>query len=163
MLGPSFFRYGKLWICILWKLLVVTYAMQYTFIDKCQYSYTRNVLWCQVHSSHSHANHKTLNYNDSKINIRVKRHSWTNTWETNWRQTEYITKNFPLHEVHLLKITVLTKGIIKIIYNKLINRAGLLRCPLPPCFPPIMTLTVQDPAHQKHPRLDSADVGVGLD
>ena len=32
---------------------------QYNFIAKCQYNCTRNVLWCQVHLSHIHANHKT--------------------------------------------------------------------------------------------------------
>ena len=29
-------------------------------------------------------------------------------------------------------------------------------------FPPVMTLTLQDPTPQKHPRLDSADMGVGM-
>ena len=38
-------------------------AMQYNFIAKCQYTCTRNVLWCQVHSSDIHFNHKTLNCN----------------------------------------------------------------------------------------------------
>ena len=34
--------------------------LQYNFIAKCQYTdCTRNVLWCQVHSSHIHSNHKT--------------------------------------------------------------------------------------------------------
>ena len=38
--------------------------IQYNFIAKCQYNCTRNVLWCQVHSSHIHSSHKTsLNYN----------------------------------------------------------------------------------------------------
>ena len=32
---------------------------QHNFIAKCQYNCTRNVLWCQVHSSHIHSNHKT--------------------------------------------------------------------------------------------------------
>ena len=43
----------------------------------------------------------------------------------------------------LLKVTVLTKSIIRIIYNKLINPASLLHWPLSvsPCFTPIMTLT----------------------
>ena len=41
-------------------------TMQYNFICKCQYNCTRNMLWCQVHSSHIHSNHKTLNYNNSK-------------------------------------------------------------------------------------------------
>ena len=39
---------------------------QYNVIAKCQYSCTRNVLWCKVHSSYIHSNHKTLNYNNSK-------------------------------------------------------------------------------------------------
>ena len=47
-------------------------SIQYNYTAKCQYNYnakcqcncTRNVLWCQVHSSHIHAHHKTsLNYN----------------------------------------------------------------------------------------------------
>ena len=41
-------------------------TIQYNFIAKCQYNGTRNVLWCQVHSSHIHSNHKTLNYNNIK-------------------------------------------------------------------------------------------------
>jgi len=42
----------------------VTITIQYNFIAKCQYTdCTRNVLWCQVHSSHIHSNHKTFNYN----------------------------------------------------------------------------------------------------
>ena len=41
-------------------------SIQYNFIAKCQYNCTRNVLWCQVHSSHIHSNHKTLSYNNSK-------------------------------------------------------------------------------------------------
>ena len=41
--------------------------IQYNFIARFQYTdCTRNVLWCQVHSSHIHSNHKTLNYNNSK-------------------------------------------------------------------------------------------------
>ena len=37
---------------------------QYNFIAKCQYTHcTRNVLWCQVHSSRIDSNHKTFNYN----------------------------------------------------------------------------------------------------
>ena len=43
-------------------------TIQYNFIAKCQYTdCTRNILWCQVHSSHIHSNHKTsLNYNNIK-------------------------------------------------------------------------------------------------
>ena len=42
-------------------------TVQYNFIPKCQYKCTRIVLWCQLHSSHIHSNHKTsLNYNNSK-------------------------------------------------------------------------------------------------
>ena len=38
--------------------------IQCNFIAKCQYNCSRNVLWCQVQSSHIHSNHKTsLNYN----------------------------------------------------------------------------------------------------
>ena len=54
------------------------------------------------------------------------------------------------------------KGIIKIVYNKLINHAGLLRCPLyRPVFLPSWHWPLQDPTPQKHPRLDTADMGVG--
>ena len=56
--------------------------LQYNFIAKCQYNCTRNVLWCQVHSSHIHGNHKTLNYINSEhqrtSNIRVKSDSQIN-------------------------------------------------------------------------------------
>ena len=38
-------------------------TIRHNFIAKCQYSCTRNVLWCQVHSSHIHCNQKTLNLN----------------------------------------------------------------------------------------------------
>ena len=38
------------------------WVLQYNFIAKCQYTdCTRNVLWCQVNSSHIHSNHKTFN------------------------------------------------------------------------------------------------------
>ena len=41
--------------------------IQYNFIAKCQYNCTRNVLWCQVCSSHIHSNHNTsLKYNNCK-------------------------------------------------------------------------------------------------
>ena len=37
-----------------------------TLFSKCQYNCTRNVLWCQVHSSHIHANHKaSVNYSET--------------------------------------------------------------------------------------------------
>ena len=41
-------------------------TIQCNLIAKCQYNCTRNVLWCQIHSSHIHTNHKTWNYNNSK-------------------------------------------------------------------------------------------------
>ena len=41
-------------------------AIQYNLIAKCQYNCTRNVLWCQIPSSHIHTNHKTWDYNNSK-------------------------------------------------------------------------------------------------
>ena len=42
-------------------------TIQYSCIARCQYNCIRNVLWCQVHSSHIHACHKTsLNYSNSK-------------------------------------------------------------------------------------------------
>ena len=43
----------------------IQYSLQYNFIAKCQYTYC-TVLWCQVHSSHIHSNHKTFYYNNSK-------------------------------------------------------------------------------------------------
>ena len=49
------------------QLLLLLLRIQYNFIAKCQYNCTRNVLWCQVLSSHIHANHKALNYNNRKI------------------------------------------------------------------------------------------------
>ena len=43
------------------------YTIWYNFIAKRQYTdCTRNVLWCQVHSSHIHSDHKTFNHNNSK-------------------------------------------------------------------------------------------------
>ena len=54
--------------------LLLYNTIQYNFIAKCQYNCTRNVLWCQVHSSHIHSNHTTLNYKQ-QINIQVKSHS----------------------------------------------------------------------------------------
>ena len=54
------------------------------------------------------------------------------------------------------------KGILKIVYNKLINHADLLRCPLShSVFLPSWPWPLQDPTPQKHPRLDSADMEVG--
>ena len=49
-----------LMVVVLHFLLLVMVTIQYNFIAKRQCSYTRNVLWCQVHSSHIHADHKTL-------------------------------------------------------------------------------------------------------
>ena len=49
-------------------------TVQYNFIAKCQYNCMRNVLWCQVHSSHIHSNRKTsLNYNSKQTS-----RSWCN-------------------------------------------------------------------------------------
>ena len=49
-----------------WSLVFLSQS-QYNFIAKCQDTdCTRNVLCCQVHSSHIHSNHKTFNYNNSK-------------------------------------------------------------------------------------------------
>ena len=40
--------------------------LQYNLTATCQYNCTRNALWCQVHTSHIHTNHKTsLNYNNN--------------------------------------------------------------------------------------------------
>ena len=44
----------------------IQHNIQYNFIAKCQYNCMGNVLWCQVHSSCIHSNHKTLNYNNNK-------------------------------------------------------------------------------------------------
>ena len=50
-----------------WKVSSCCYAVQYNIVAKCQYSCTRNVSWCQIHSSCIHANHRTsLNYSNSK-------------------------------------------------------------------------------------------------
>ena len=44
-------------------LLYLFVEFEFKFIAKCHYTdCTRNVLWCQVHSSHIHSNHKTFNY-----------------------------------------------------------------------------------------------------
>ena len=55
------------YICLYLSFYLFQYnTIQYNFIAKCQYTdCTRNVLWCQVHSSHIHSNHKTFNYNKS--------------------------------------------------------------------------------------------------
>ena len=58
----------------------------YNFIAKCQYNCTRNVLWCQVHSSHIHSNHETLNYNKSKQVIHKQIHE-----KSSWHQAVHIT------------------------------------------------------------------------
>ena len=43
------------------------FAILHNFLAKCRYICTRNVSWCQVHSSHIHASHKTkLHYSSSK-------------------------------------------------------------------------------------------------
>ena len=87
-----------------------------------------DLMFC-VHSSHIHSTYKTsLNYNNSKSRQKVIHRS---IHEKSHRRKLCISrKKSPLHEVPLIKNTVLTKGIIIFIYNKLINRAGLLRCPL---------------------------------
>ena len=47
------------------------YTIEYNFIAKCQYNCTRNVLWCQVHSSHIYAKHETLlNYSKNNNNSK---------------------------------------------------------------------------------------------
>ena len=60
--------------CSSYKL---TWHLQYNFIAKCQYKCTRDVLWCQVHSSHIHTNHKT-DYKNSRQTFQVKSHLQTN-------------------------------------------------------------------------------------
>ena len=60
-----FFFFFCLWV---W---VEEFLIQCSFIAKCQYNCTRNVLWCQVHSSHIHTNHKpSLGYSNSKQTSR---------------------------------------------------------------------------------------------
>ena len=55
-------------------------TIHYGFIAKCQYNCARKVLWCQAHSLHIHASHKTsFNWNNSKH--RGKRH-WQNNKKT---------------------------------------------------------------------------------
>ena len=107
------------------------YSVQYNItIAKCQYKCTRNVLQCQVHSLHIHANHKTLNYNNSKQTSPGEK-SFINNEKAHWHHAVHITYKLPLHDVPLLKITVLKAIIImKIISNKLINLACLPCCPL---------------------------------
>ena len=39
--------------------------VQYNIVARCQYCCTRNVLWCQVRSSHIHADHETSFYNNN--------------------------------------------------------------------------------------------------
>jgi len=53
--------------------------LQYNFIAKCQYTdCTRNVLWCQVHSSHIHFNHNLFfKIKSSKIVIKPTARSVT--------------------------------------------------------------------------------------
>ena len=56
----------------------------------CQYKCTRNVLWCQVHSLHIHANHKTsLNYNNSKHTSRRRKFSRRSCRDSNLRPFDY--------------------------------------------------------------------------
>ena len=43
-----------------------------SFIAKCQHNCIRNVMWCQVHSSHNHANHK------KKKNIKLQQQQSSN-------------------------------------------------------------------------------------
>ena len=60
-----FFFFFCLWV---W---VEEFLIQCSFIAKCQYNCTRNVLWCQVHSSRIHTNHKpSLGYSNSKQTSR---------------------------------------------------------------------------------------------
>ena len=44
--------------------------VQYSFVARCQYLCARNVLWCQVRSSHIQANHETSLYNNNNNNKR---------------------------------------------------------------------------------------------
>ena len=58
------------------------FLLIYYFIAKCQYSCIRNVSWCQVHSSHIQANHKTsLDCNKSK---QPGKKSFINKYLRNW-------------------------------------------------------------------------------
>ena len=63
-------------------------TIQYNYITKCQHNCTRNVLWCQVHSSHIHTNPKTsLDYNTC-----THIHIYTHTHTHNTIQYNCITK-----------------------------------------------------------------------
>ena len=56
-----------------------------------------------------------------------------NMRKPHWHQAVHITKiKLPLPEEPLLKVIVLVKAIIRIIYNKLINLTGLFPWPLSP-------------------------------
>ena len=71
-----FSGYFKAYCVKLQSLVPSCLQLQYNFIAKCRYTdCTRNVLWCQLHSSYIHSNHKTFNYNKRQINILVKSHS----------------------------------------------------------------------------------------
>ena len=104
-------------------VLTKNYDIRYNFIAKCQYTdCTRNVLWCQVHSSHIHSKLKHL------ITTTANKHHCKKSFiDKNIKNPSGIKLcishkiKLPLPEDPLLKVTVLVKAVIRIIYNKLIN------------------------------------------
>ena len=126
------------------NVFIEVYRIQDDFVAKCQCSSTGTVLWCQVRSSHIHANHKAIYSNNSKrcgersqINKYLK--NPTNIkylkYPTNVRATD-ITSELPHCKVYLVKMTVfLLKAIVEIIHNKL-TRLAYSCGPLSPCFIP---------------------------
>ena len=102
-----------------------TYNMiqQCNLIAKCQCSCTRNVVWCQVHSSPIHASHKTsLIYNNKHWGKKSLISKYVR--KSNRHEAAHITSKRPLYEVCLIIFfNVLIKANYdkKKIYNKLIN------------------------------------------
>ena len=103
------------WVCVL-SFECIPF-IQYSFITKRQYNYTRNVLWFQAHSSHIHINHKTsLHYNNCKHTGKT---SFINKYMRS--PTVNISQKLPLYKVYLLQITVLIKEVVKNKYLQQMN------------------------------------------
>ena len=81
-------------------------TIQYNYITKCQHNCTRNVLWCQVHSSHIHTNHKTLDYNTHTHNRHMPHHTHWNTVMHAFMHThKYIHNIHTPHHTHWNTVT----------------------------------------------------------
>ena len=90
-------------------------STEYYIIAKCQYSCTRNVLWCRVLSSHIHANYKTSSERKKKTgnNKHPAKKSFINKYMRNPADTKLcISHKFGLLEIYLFKSIVLIKAII---------------------------------------------------